>query len=357
MTSSTLKLSDCIFRHALFDETELIFGRMCKNACDGMVLALVGPPQAGKSTIFEQIVADISRNYSKCAEGSIPLVHVQIQSVEEGRVKGKWLSLMLLKALRHPVYMHIGELDELEHYIPSRKQDEGSFRSATEAALAARNTKRVALDEAHLLTRTKKGEFRGHILESLKSLAAINRTLLLCGGYDLANEGLFDHPHFAGRTIVVDMGGYTDSPAHREEWVRILKHFSQYLHLEPSGLLLDLADVMLLAANGVFGLVEKWLWACKQYSEATHRPITIDVIRSFAPPFREQKRIAEDIRCGKEALRNVPNVVVARVENAGDARTSSPPPRTTNRNGGNRRAFERSPRRIEMKGIEIYRDD
>ena len=89
MTTSTPKLSDCLLRHALFDQTASVFGHMCVNACDGMVLAMVGPPQGGKTTIFDRIVADISRNYSQCAEGSIPLVHVQMQSVEEGRVKGK----------------------------------------------------------------------------------------------------------------------------------------------------------------------------------------------------------------------------------------------------------------------------
>lgn len=357
MASNKPKITDLPIQHMLFQKATSVFGHMCVNACDGIVLAMVGPPQAGKSIIFNHIVDEVSRTYAR-EDGSIPVISVQMQSVEEGRVKGKWLSLMLLKELKHPVYMHIGELDELDHYLPSRSRDEGSLRAATDAALRGRGTKRVAVDEAHLLTRTKRSELRGHILESLKSMAAINRTLLLCGGYELAYQGLFDHPHFAGRTVVYDIGRYTDSLMHREEWKRILDHFAKYLDLEPRCLLLDFVDVILLVTNGVIGLAEKWLWMCKQYAEATHKPITIDVLRSFAPSLNEQRIIAEDIRRGTQALKNLPDMAkttpVSTPTSPSDGASSSKAeskPRST------RRPFERAPRRIKMSGFEIYQDD
>jgi hypothetical protein len=315
---------------------------------------MVGPTQAGKSLIFNHITDLMSVDTNNRADGLIPFVCMQIETVEEGRVKGKWLDIMILKQLRHPVYMHAGNLDELDHYFPSKGRDESSLRLAMNSALAARETRLIALDEAHLLTRSRRSEFRGHILESLKSVAAIDRTLLLCGGYELAYTGLFDHPHFAGRTITYDIGRYTTAPEHVAEWKRILARFSQYLTLEPRSLLMDLADAFLLAANGTIGLLEKWLWMCKQIADAKGGPITADLVRKCAPPVLEQQRIAEDIRRGVEALRNVPNVKNERkdaaIDKGGATESSAVPIKAKDK----RRAFESSPRRIIIKGIEVY---
>lgn len=357
MATEPPKITDAPIDHILFNRATKIFGGMCLDARKGQVLAMVGPTQAGKSLVFDHIIKLLLSTFSHCAEGMIPLVYVQVESVEEGRVKAKWLDLMMLKKLRHPVYMHVGDLDELDYYVPSKARDETALRVATGSALTGRETICVALDEAHLLTRTKMADFRGHILESLKSMAAINRTLLLCGGYELAYKGLFDHPHFAGRTITYDFGRYTQSTEHMTEWKRILACFSQYLHLEPSSLLLDIADALLLAANGTIGLLEKWLWACKQYADATRKAITIDVIKLFAPPLSEQKIIADDISKGIRALSNGPAVKEQPPNEGVPKKDADVTPHTPKGSKEKRRPFESSPKRIEIKGIEIYQDD
>ena len=231
MTSSRLKICKAPLQHARYVDAKAVFGEMCRSAPQGIVLVLVGPTQVGKSLVFEKVVAQIQEDTRGTRDGIIPFIHLQVESVSEGRVKGKWLDLQVLKALRHPVYMHIGELDERDHYAPSRGRDEGSLRVAVKAALDSRETTRVALDEAHLLTRTSNAKLRGDLLESLKSVAAINRTLILSGGYELAYSGLFDSAHFAGRTLVYDFGGYENDPNDLEEWARILKGFSAYLPL------------------------------------------------------------------------------------------------------------------------------
>lgn len=337
-----------------------MFGEFCRVAPTGLVLGLVGPTQVGKTYALGKIVAQMQQDTRGSLDSTIPLVDLQIESVSEGRVKGKWLDIELLKALRHPVYMHIGELDERDHYAPSRGRDEGSLRTALKAALKSRKTERVVLDEAHLLTRTTKGEFRGNILESLKCIAAIERTVILCGGYELAYKGLFDNAHFAGRVIIYDFSGYENTPEDLREWARILQTFSNHLPLSPKRLLVDRAEAILRATNGSVGLLEKWLWACRTYASIKSRPIDIEVLRKWAPSLEEQRAIATDIARGKKALETLPTFAPRLA--AGEQQ-----PRTTVRSGeaapistdgrNQRKPFERSPRRTVISDIELYIDD
>lgn len=360
MSHSRLKITNGPLEHARFVDANEVFGKMCLSSPIGMVLALVGPTQVGKTIVLERISAELQADAMKAPSGLIPFIHLQIESVSEGRVKGKWLDLQLLKQLQHPVYMHIGDLDEREHYAPSRGRDEGSLRNALKSALNARKVIKTALDEAHLLTRTMKGDFRGNILESLKSLSAIDRTLILCGGYELAYMGLFDNAHFAGRTIIYDFAAYESTPEDLHEWARILKSFGDYLPLSPRTLLVQRAETILRAANGSIGLLEKWLWACNTYAVAKRCPVDFEVLRMWAPSVNEQKVIANDIKRGKEALARLPTIgptsaskSVSQLQGTSPSQAAavSPIPKNT------RKPFERSPKRTETADLEIYIDD
>jgi len=359
MNRSRLKVTSGPLKHARYIEALEVFGRMCSSATDGMVLGLVGPSHVGKSLVLESIVAQMKSETKGAPQGLIPVVRLQVESVNEGRVRSKWLDLQLLKQLHHPVYMHIGEMDEKDHYAPSRGRDEASLRNALKVALGARGTSRVVLDEAHLLTRTVKSDLRGNILESLKSIAAIERTLILCGGYELAYMGLFDNPHFIGRTIIYEFSAYESTPEDLKEWARIVKSFGSYLSLSPGTLLMERTEALLKATNGVLGLLEKWLWACKAYAEAKGRPIDLATLRMWAPSINEQRIIADDIKKGKDALRLLP---LANSRSFPSATTTSPhsvngsdgePPRRRS----DRKPFQRSPKRTEMAGLEVYIDD
>jgi len=165
------------------------------------------------------------------------------------------------------------------------------------------------------------------------------------------------HPHFAGRTTVYDMGCYTTSATHVAEWMRVLSCFSGYLNLEPGTLLSDMAEPLLLASNGTIGLLEKWLWTCKQVTECRGLPITEEVIRRHAPPIFEQQRISDDIRRGVDSLRNFAPTAELRAPGAGGRGQPREVPDSSTRPKERRRAFESSPRRIQIKGIEIYQGD
>lgn len=354
MADRRLKITNEPIKHLLYENANKTFGGMCSKAGVGQVVALVGPTQAGKSMVFSQIMPRIQVQLSSGQNpAAIPMVSLQLETAEEGRIKGRWLCLQLLKLLKHPMYQHIGDLDELDHYIPSRGRDEGSLRNAVKQALNSRGTTRVALDEAHLLTRSKLSEFRGHIMESLKSIAAVERTAYLCGGYELATMGLFDHPHFAGRTVTVDFGNYEDSDEHRHEWRRILASFGRYLPLESDDLLFKMADQTMELSNGCVGLLEKWLWTAWVLAESTGVKISSRLMERAAPSQKEFEVIRKDIVAGRQALRNATNV---QVETGLSTAIGLPDTATKPATGKVRRPFERNPARLEMGKIEVFED-
>jgi hypothetical protein len=284
--------------------------------------------------------------------GALPVVELQIETVSEGRAKPKWLALELLKTLRHPVYEHIGSMDELKHYMPSKGRDEGSLRSALKSAFTGRYTRRVVLDEIHLLTHTKDRDLRASILESVKSSCAINRTLIGIGGYEVAYNGLFDSAHFVGRVIAHDFGNYSSSqPEDIKTWVGILKTYSSHLQLAHDTLLIDCFGDLIYWTNGVVGLLDKLLWTAANKARARHVRIDRNILLSCRPPEFERRAIEKDIDRGQKAIA------------AGESRKDPPkdessapvdPKPTATRE---RRAFERNPNRNAAKEVSFHDDD
>lgn len=338
-----------IIRHRLLEDARDVFIPMSLDAGDGLVLLLLGPTQSGKSIVFEEVVRALTGAFRDDRPGAIPVAKLQIETVGDGRAKPKWLGIELLKVLRHPMYQHIGAMDEHQHYFPSKGRDEGTIRIALKEALTGRNTRRVCLDEAHLLTRTKDPDLRAAILESVKSTCAIDRTLIACGGYEIAYRGLFESAHFDGRVVTHDFGHYKNG--NKDDvgaWIRILKTYSQHLELKPGTLLVDEFEALMSVTNGVIGLLDKMLWIAKHKANSKKSPIDRNTLLSCAPPAREQASIANDIEKGKEALKKL-----AEMSPKGEAAKEDKKQNTSEK----LKPFERKPNRNSALEIAIHDDD
>jgi hypothetical protein len=319
-------------------------------------LLLLGPTQCSKSIIFQEIVPILKNSFQDNRSGAIPVVDLQIETVSDGRTKPKWIGIELLKALNHPIYKYIGSFEENEHYFPSKGRDESTIRIALKEAFASRFTRRTCLDEAHLLTRTKDPELRAAILESIKSTCAIDRSLIACGGYEMAYKGLFDCAHFCGRVISFDFGHYsTSSGDDIDTWARILKTYSGKLDLKPKTLLLDETINLLYWNNGTVGLLDKHLWSCSVQAKARHQPIDKAILEACAPPEKERKAVEEDICKGKEALRPSSSFAIP---------SASQPTQQADRTGAKKNVpgqgsppFQRRPNRNAAIEIALHGDD
>jgi hypothetical protein len=298
----------------------------------GKTIALVGPTQAGKSLIFEQLIKELEQSLRPSDPSMMPFIYLEVATSQDGRISGKHVTFKLLKAVRHPLYDRVGELDEFDHYRPSRNRDEGSMRVAAEAALTARQTIFLLMDEAQHLTHTKNETLRANILQSIKCLGAINRTLVLSGGYELAYRGLFDSAHFAGRLVCVEFRPYTSASDDMCEWEKILKFASKYVAVTPSTLLLDEAEALLFASNGSFGLLEKILWVARALNLG--KEINRSQLYAAFPLRAEREAIQADIREGQRAL--------ARMNFCAHSAPSNSPQK---KKKGTSRPFQRKPNR------------
>lgn len=214
------------------------------------------------------------------------------------------------------------------------------MRTALGTALKARETMYVLLDEAHHLTHSKSHALRSNVLDSIKCLGAIERTLVLVGGYELAYCGLFDSAHFAGRLVCFDFPAYTSTREDMDEWERILKFASKYVAVTPSTLLLDEAESLLFASNGSFGLLEKILWAAG--SLTCGGKISRAQLHASFPLKGEHDAIRRDIRHGMQAVERLS--LSDRVES-----TKVPP---IKRKSGSR-PFQRKPNRKKPPYPEV----
>jgi hypothetical protein len=314
-------------RHAT---TELV-----RNSPGDQVLALIGPTRAGKSLIFQHVVEELKGAIRQPDATAMSVVHLTLATSQDGRISPKHLTLMMLKKLRHPIYMHIGELDELNHYRPSRGRDESTMRTAVGCALEGRSTLYIALDEAHHLTHTRDPNVRANVLSSIKCMSAIDRTLFLVGGYELAYRGLFDSAHFAGRLMCVEFPPYIDTDADFEEWLRILKSLSDHVKLASRSLLIDAAETLLHVTNGSFGLLEKIVWRASVLSSSAGNTVDRTALLEAFPSKKEHDAIRRDIAAGQSALADLPTAQL----NA----NAPPTPQQTPR--AKRRPFERNPNR------------
>ena len=352
----TLFVKGSVVPHMLLERAERSFIPLCRDAPDGQIIVLVGATQSGKSIVFDRVVKELRSAFVNHGQGRLPVVELQVETVNDGRVKPKWLGIELLKALKHPMYQHIGALDEASYYKPAKGRDEGTIRIALKEALAHRETRRVCLDEAHLLTRSRDPEVRANILESIKSSCAINRTLIVCGGYELAYRGLFDSSHFAGRVTLVDFGHYKWSiETHRVAWKRALRTYANHMKLATPNLLRDRAEFLMAATNGVFGALHKWMWRCDTIARSYNQNITDELLRLWAPPAHEVKAIRADIVAGTSAVAGVTEGASA----SELVERGMPPTSGTKANDTRckRKPFQRQPRRDAGRPIEIDETD
>lgn len=321
---------------------------MSLDAGDGLVILLLGPTQSGKSLLFREVVHALTDSFRSTNPGVIPVIDLQIETVGDGRAKPKWLGIELLKALRHPVYEHIGAMNERDYYAPSKGRDEGTIRIALKEGLRHRQVRRVCLDEVHLLTHTKDPDLRAAILESIKSTCAIDRTLIACGGYEIAYKGLFDSAHFCGRVITCDFGSYDIN--HKEDvhaWIRILKTYGEHLKLKFDDLLIDEFEFLMTSTNGVIGLLDKMLWKAATLAKAKNCRIDKSILFGCAPPIEEKIVIARDIQLGKKALQSMEVLPRNGSDETSQKAASSK----------ERRPFERNPNRNAAMEISVHGDD
>lgn len=137
---------------------------------------------------------------------------------------------------------------------------------------------------------------------------------------------------------------------------RLLKTYSSKLDLKPKTLLLDEAINLLHWNNGTVGLLDKHLWSCSIQAKARHQSIDKMILRACAPPERERRAIAEDIKKGKEALQPSSQFAVPPASRRPPQEKERPNEKRDGSRQGNP-PFQRKPNRNAAAEVALHDDD
>lgn len=331
--------------HRNYVAAKSTFGSLCRSPLIDKSVVLIGPTQAGKSLILAQCYHQALADFSDRGKKLRPAIGFKAETSKDGRVSQRFILLQALKELNHPVYEHIGDLDELEHYVPQRGRDETSMRIAADRALNSRETEQTYLDESHHLTHTTDEYLQDRIFQSIKTRFALDRALFMAGGYELAYNGLFNSPHFSGRLVVVELKPYTEGKEDVVAYAGALAQWEEQLPMKKKGILLRNAIPLLRAHNGIIGPTELHLFQCKVHSQTTGKKIDEDMLYAFMPTEAARDVIATDIAMGQEALKRCgKDGAIAKAKETPPAEKTEAPS-STNKKPRKRKPFSRAPKR------------
>ncbi len=330
------------------------------------IILIVGPSHSGKSTLLGYLVAYLLKHvFTKCGPRERPIIGTTAQTSREGRTTPKFVLHELLEEVGHPFLQMAPVFNGNKLYTPALKFDETWSLRALKSALHAAGVRVVLIDDAHYLVRAKDEAFKSSLLESLKSLVTPITTLVLSGGYDLAEVALANRAHLSSRIITVHVPRYGDSEEDLEIWAGIIGNMSEssLISLDHPDLLLTNAEALRYDCHGDIGVLEKRLVKMLVAASAHGTSISADIIAETRPTSVEWNAMRLDIEKGETLLGTTVGVVeISDPEQNEETKTSKPDEKgkngkgnqgdTKNKQSKNQRPFERAPTRTQ-KAVEV----
>lgn len=274
--------------------------------CVGDTLILiVGPPHVGKTQLLALLAEYLlEKIFPDRRQNTCPVIGAKAQTSKEGKTTPKFIYQELLADLGNPLF-DFQKMAETPNYRPSTRIDETFLLRSLSNGLRMTGVKMALLDEGQFLVRATDEDFRSALIESLKSLISSQMSVVIAGGYELADVVLSYRAHIAATTIVVHLERYRASEKDRKVWLTIIKSFSQStkLEFENDTLLLEHADALLEQCHGSSGILEKRLIECAMVAAANDSKITAEVLRATAPVQEAWETLRNDIESGEHVVR------------------------------------------------------
>lgn len=288
-------INDARFPHPRFVEAVRAAVGLITFSGSGSVIAMVGPPRAGKSTAGRAAAKEV---YPRSDEDSVPYVIADCSRTDVGHISMRYLTLDLLGKLGHPFYGDGQQSLRLN-------LTETNARLQLRRAIEHRQTKLIIVDEAHHLLRVKSRSGREAALESLKCLGNETGALIfLIGGYELLRE-CFCSAHMNGRLSILHLPRYGTNAADIECFDRILASYDMLLPWAKGHSLLDMREFLYAGSLGSCGLVGNWtLLALARMSATGASRLRMDHFKQ-ARYEQQLEEISADIEFGESALRPI----------------------------------------------------
>lgn len=281
------------------------------------LVLLTGPSQAGKSLVLQSFVRHLETNVFRDANAdTLPVVGACANLARQGNTATRYVYEMLLGDVQSPLFdqMKIATAD----YRPYRAMTEPGMLAALTRALRVLETRYVIADEAQFMIKAKSDDFRGSLIESLKSLVSYGRTLILVGGYEVAKAILEYREHMASRPTIIHLARYNNNDDDIKNWCMILKVFSESekLKFKDDLILLRLAEPLLDECHGETGILQHRLGLASCRARAAGSSITEQIIRDTRPTKRQWEVLRTNIEAGERTLNDLVDVFGSPISSA-----------------------------------------
>lgn len=227
---------------------------------EGRVAMIVGPTKTGKTYLKDEI-RGLLLQYQGAADPRFqPVVDIECETAVDGKLSVKHVVKRGLISVRHPMVMHSIGGEDFGRYVPRMSWGEGDMRLMLEAALVARKTIVLNVDEAHHLVRSRSEERAGEALDTFKCVANTTKVIVaFWGGVQLLQAGLAS-AHLNGRTRIFRFPAYDwQINADRIEFLRVVHHYEGMLPLTRGFSLLAHGESIHRGTVGCVGLLHYWV--------------------------------------------------------------------------------------------------
>lgn len=293
MNQGTNSLPACFtdtIRHAHFDACLHRLIQLVRMKTSTRIVIVTGPTGAGKTTLIEQLCANITAAAAPEAEANPEIVPVSVCAVKApGPYAFSWKDtyLQVLKSLQHPfvdsrAFAPSGPLaradSKLRPMSPEaahRLSNDRLFR-IVQRTIEHRKPKALIFDEAHHLLRLASSQSLVNQLEHLKYIADETRTLhILFGTYELTR--LMDlSSALIRRREVVHFSRYVydpmDTVSSLAEFAKVVAFFARDLDaISEVDLLGEEVPYLYKGCVGCVGVLRDWLFRAHSAAKQTKR--------------------------------------------------------------------------------------
>ncbi|GAA0713253.1 TniB family NTP-binding protein [Dokdonella soli] len=280
------------------------YERVCEDSfahaalgAPGSIILIVGPTNAGKTSILSNLKKRLVLPKEKWTDGEIPIAGVKIRNTDGGLFSSKDFVTRCLAAVEHPGFTMSAA--EGGCYEPRGSFAETRLHRMFERSLEARKTKYFLVDDAQHFLLSGSARKAAHHLDTLKSLCTNTEvTLVLAGTYHFL-EAWNLSAQMNARLTEIHFPAYGTDRADLLEFERILECFEPHVPLAPSQTLREWRKTLHYGTCGTVGILARWLEkAIKQMHARKECCVSYEVLRATAWRQSQVDRMLTEIRFG-----------------------------------------------------------
>lgn len=318
VTEAVFSYQSHIFNHPFAAEALKNLGAEMNSLSAPQVMILTGPTGVGKSTLVRTACNRVLAAHMDELRDNpeiVPIIAINAVPPSAARFSWKDFYIRLLVGQNEPLVDRKLYLPKQMSLLPGCAASAHGFersvtdalRRSVEVLLKERKTRLLVIDEAqHILLASNPQRLECQF-ESLKSLAAETGCIILLVGTYRLLDILDQSAQLTRRCQVVNFPRYDMRRSdHREEFQKILTHFSEKLSQHVPTQLEEESKYFYNKSAGCVGILKDWLGRCLEYALQEKAPqINSAFAERFALTNRGLMTIIEEAFWGEEKLLDV----------------------------------------------------